>query len=182
MRPANPRAKAGSSPEKSEVNAASPGSDGLLLVARGNPIGWPNAPIRRRRGSPIETPVSHEMHERPLRIVRMVCRHAQFPPGLQDPGNLVKRSRLDETSLVVAEFGPGIRKQHKHDGKTGIRQTLKDVTRIVWVNPDVRQSMRTDLCEQLGNAILEWLASDKPRLRVRNGLRSKMFAPAETYL
>lgn len=176
---ANPRANEGSGPEKSEVNTASASRERLLLVARGHPVGGTHAPIRRRLRRPGETRITNEMHERPLRIIRMVGCNPQLAAGLQDPRNLVEGPCLDEPPLVVPDLRPGIREQDKHDRKAGISQALKDLTRIIRMNPHIRQAMGAHLRQQLGDPVLEGLAADEAGVRMKPRLRGKVFATAK---
>jgi len=182
MPPTNPRAKEGSGPEKSEVNAASAGRQRLLLIARRDPVGRTHAPIRRTLRRPGEPRIANKMHERPLRIIGMVGGDPQLAARPQGAGNFAECPRLDEATLVVAEFRPGIRKEDKHHRKTGIGQSLEDVTRIIGMHTHIRQPLGPDLRQELGNPVLERLAANEAGLRMQPRLRGKMFAPAETNL
>ena len=123
-----------------------------------------------------------DVFEDPAEIAVIIGCNPQLGAIGHDSRQAVEQLARDDAPLVVAPFGPRIRKQYEDAVDRASRQSRHQQPRVVGKDANIIEPLPLDLRKQLDDPVFENLAADEADFRMPFGLPCEMLASAETNL
>ena len=119
------------------------------------------------------------MRHDPMAVTGVVGGHAEFAAVRHGTRQMAEKFRLDDTSLVMTLFWPGVGEKQKNPIERGFRQAADKIGGVIREKADILEALLFDIAEQVGNTVAIGLAADEAHLGVSGGLGCQMLARAK---
>ncbi len=129
---------------------------------------------------PVESAGGVHAFQGPSEIVRPVGGEAQSGARLHHPRQVGQEGGVDQPTLVMAQLGPGVGKQHEHPVDRGVWQHLQQLAPVAWMDADIVQV--PDVAQRTGHPVEERLGAQEQHFRVGDRLTREVLARAKAEL
>ena len=119
------------------------------------------------------------MGQDPAAVAGIVGRHPKLAAVGEQRGEAGGGLRVDDPSLPVAFFRPGIGEQHEDPLERRLGQAVEQQAGVVDEEADVLEILRFDLAQEARHAVEIGLDAEQPDVRVGRCLPGQVLATAE---